>query len=343
MTRNITDPNYSLMSAKDFFGGTDYIRIVILIYIFLSFVLNFIDFFVVGKTIFRKRSVSFGLIITCAILLVNFIHTFAYCFEWVIKKGIVTYKISNENKEEYQVGGLLTGNPSHFFSCIAQAFILIASSLSQDCIINIFFYMITTEKGKIKKKYIILLLIASAIFPIFFTSIYYFTDNLGLNDKFCYVSKFRFKIQSNQSTNKAEVSYQYNNLFEELVIVIYSVRVINFGFSIYFLIKIIRYIRLLKKNKIYIFKSILIPLIQLFTVLIGVIYRIITICDPKKSEELSWIYLALNTSDGILFPLIFLFQNDIYRNFKRYLSGEQLEMDEPLIEDKTDEDEDEED
>ena len=117
MARNVTYPNYSLTSAKDFFGGTDNTRIVILIYIFLSFILNIIFFIVAGIKQCKKTENKFSLaiLVTCILLLVNFTHTFSYFFEWVIKNGVDTYKIKKDESIESEVGGLLIGNPNNFF------------------------------------------------------------------------------------------------------------------------------------------------------------------------------------------------------------------------------------
>ena len=319
---NITDPNYSLTTTKNFFGGTDYTRIVIMIYIFISFILNIIFFIVAGIKQCKKRENKFslGLFVTCILLLVNFIHTFSYFFEWVIKKGVFTYKV-----EDSKVGGLLVGNPTNFFFCYAQAFLLISSSLSQDIIINIFFYMIYLgdEQMQLNLKKIICLLIFGIIFPFGFTLVYYFIGALGLNDEFCYVKKFEFKSSLDENGNKIFIYNKYDN-FQLWVMIVYSIRLINFCITLFFLINIIRYIKREKESRKYIFKTIIIPFIQLFTIFIGVLYRVLNIWSPKKSEEIAWVYLILNTSDGVLFPLLFLFLNHIFSSIKGYFSGNKL-------------------
>lgn len=315
MTRNISDPNYSLMSAKDFFGGTDPVRIVIIIYIFISLILNFLIFVVVGKQYRINKGVSLGILVTCAILFVNFAHTFAYFFEWVIKNEIDKIEIKKDNIVLGEVGGLLTGNPSNFAACTIQAFILISSSISQDFIINIFFYMITNGEDKLQKRFIkIYLLILGLVFPICFTLIYYFVGALGLNDEFCYVTKFKFSIENNV------VNYVLFEPFQLCVTIVYVIRVVNFFITFYFLIDIIRYVKREHKDKVYIFKSITIPIIQLFTIFIGVIYRLLNLSSSKESAKISWLYLVLNTLDGVLFPLIFMFNNNILTNLNKIFS-----------------------
>ena len=316
MSRNISEADYSLITVKDFFGGTDKTRIVILVYIFLSFLFNIINFSFTGIKIYKKKGISMGIIVTCSLLFVNFTHTFAYLFEWVIKKGIDIVEITDVQGKKAVVGGLLTGNPSHFFSCYAQTFILISSSISQDFIINIFFYMVSSNEAKQHSTLTkLLLLIFGFIFPIGFTFIYYFIGALGLNDEFCYVTKFYFKINDDN-----HVKYFIFEKFQFWVIIVYAIRVLNFFITFFFLIKIIIFVKKENLDKIYIFKSIIIPIIQLFTIFIGVIYRLLNFSSSETSAKISWLYLILNTSDGVLFPLIFLFQNNIFTNIKNYIN-----------------------
>ena len=320
----INETDYSLMSVYNFFGGSDIIRIVILIYILLSFLLNTLNFTFVAITQHKKKKkISLGTLVTCALLLVNFIHTSAYLFEWVIKKGNVqTIIVKNEkNGKTGEVGGLLTGNPSHFFFCYSQAFILISSSISQDFIINIFFYMVISPKEELRQILLkVLLLILGILFPIGFTLMYYFIGALGINDQFCYAKKFDFEI------NDGYINYFLYDKFQLYVMIIYGIRVFNFFFTFFFLIKIIIYVRREKMSKAYIFKSIIIPIIQLFTIFIGVTYRSLNIYSLEVSAKFSSAYLILNTVDGVLFPLIFLFQHKIVSNLRIYVSQDVLDI-----------------
>ena len=163
-------------------------------------------------------------------------------------------------------------------------------------------------------------IIFGIIFPIGFTLGYYFIGALGLNDEFCYVKKFEFVYEN----NKKIVKYEKYKSFQLCVMIVYSIRVINFFITFYFLIHIIKYIKQEKESKGYILKTIIIPLIQLFTIFIGVLYRVLNISSPKASEEISWVYLILNTSDGVLFPFSFLFLNHIFSSIKGYFSSSNL-------------------
>ena len=82
----------------------------------------------------------------------------------------------------------------------------------------------------------------------------------------------------------------------------------------------------------YLFKSIFIPIIQLFTIGIGVLYRVINISSPEASVNLSAPYLILNTSDGVFFPIGFFLQNNIWEYLKKLFSSNKTEEKENLIE-----------
>jgi hypothetical protein len=56
MDRNVSNPYYSIITAKDFFGGTDPIRIIIIIYIILSLILNAVIFVVIYLSLKKKRN-----------------------------------------------------------------------------------------------------------------------------------------------------------------------------------------------------------------------------------------------------------------------------------------------
>ena len=323
---NVTNPDYSFVNTKNFFGGTDSIRIVIIVYIFLSFILNTLNLIVFFITMKRaKRKIPLAIWVMISILIVNFIHTFTYFFHWVIKEGVDTVEI-NIDDNLVQVGGLLTGNPKNMSSCIGQGFLLISSSISQDFLINIFFYMVSTSQEINEKLIKILFATLGVAFPFIFTLILGLTNSLGINDRFCYVNKFDFEIKDNI------VEYKEYKPFQIVVIVVYLIRVVNFFGTVYFLKKIISYIRSRNESKLYLFKSIVIPLIQLFTIFIGVIYRVINIFSKEMSVSLSAPYLILNTSDGVLFPVGFFLQNNIWEYSKKLFSNTKTEETENLIE-----------
>ena len=323
---NVTNPEYSLINVKHFFGGTDPIRIVIIIYIFLSLIFNTINLIVFFITMKRaERKIPLAIWVLIAALIVNFIHTFTYFFEWVIKKEVGTVDV-DIGDTKVEVGALLTGNPNHLFSCDLQGFLLISSSISQDFLINIFFFMVSTSK-EIKEKYIkIAFIVLGVAFPFIFTLILEVTGALGINDEFCYVKKFKHEIVD------GKVKYEKYPYFQTVVIVVYSIRVINLVGTAYFLKKIISYIRSRKESKMYLFKSIFIPIIQLFTIGIGVLYRVINISSPEASVSLAAPYLILNTSDGVFFPIGFFLQNNIWEYLKKLFSSNKPEEKENLIE-----------
>ena len=312
--KDVRNPYYSISSVKDFFGGTDPIRIIIIIYIFLSFILNGINFIVIGLTIkIKKKVFPIALWVMLSVLLMNFIHTFTYFFEWVIKKGVITETVEIKGYN-VKVGGLLTGNPKNISACKIQGFLLIFSSISQDFLINIFFYLVNSSQfNEFYSELAIVIL--GLVFPFIFTLILEVVGAIGLNDQFCYVKKFDYTID-----NKG-VTYEYFEGFQTWVIIVYSIRVLNFIATVYFLIKILSYVKEENQPRLYIFKSIFIPIIQLFTIGIGVLYRFINIISSKASAHLSGTYLILNTVDGVLFPIGFALQNNIFAQIKRLIYG----------------------
>ena len=118
-------------------------------------------------------------------MLINFIHTFSYIYEWVVKISGKTKKVGNEN-DNTLVGFLLTGNPNNMTACKCQAFFLISSSISQDFLINIFFYLINKSNLPNIKYIWLVILVLAFIVPIIFTLILLLVGALGINDRFCY-------------------------------------------------------------------------------------------------------------------------------------------------------------
>ena len=324
--RDVKNSNYSLLTAKDFFGGTDPIRIIIIIYIISSLILNTIIFLVIGLSSKRKKkfNLPLGIWVMLGVLIMNFFNTFSYFFEWVIKTDVSTYQIEIDG-DMVEIGGLLVGNPNNFVGCLTQGFLLIFTSISQDFLINIFFYLVNSTNQSIEmieKKAKLYIIILGFMFPFAFTLFLRIVGALGLNDEFCYVTKFAYKINGNK------VEYTEFNGFQVYVMIVYLIRIANFIFTFYFLRKIWIYVKQQKKNRIYLFKSIFIPILQLFTIGIGVLYRFINLSSKSLSVILAGPYLILNTADGVLFPIGFALQNDIFIQLKKIIKGEdQQEID----------------
>ena len=62
------------------------------------------------------------------------------------------------------------------------------------------------------------------------------------------------------------------------------------------------------------------------------IYRVINIISPITSVHMAAPYLILNTSDGVLFPVGFFLQNNIWEYSKKLFSNTKTEETENLIE-----------
>ena len=314
---NVNSTDYSIFDANHFFGGSDSIRIVINIYILLSLILNGINYHVMFM-VMKKTKIKYALAtwLLLGVLFMNFIHTATYSYEWVIKNDTyinTTHIPSNKENYTVEVGALLTGNPQHMTVCYFQGFFLIFSSISQDFLINIFFYLIDTPK--FNKFYVKLaILILGILTPFSLTLILQALDGIGLNDEFCYVKKFYFNYTENE--------YKYFDNFQRFVMTVYSIRILNCMVTIYFLYKIIKYVRSENKPIRYLIKAIFIPFIQVITITTGVIYRFTNLINPIASQNLSAIYLIINTSDGFLFPIGFAMQNNILSQLKMLITGE---------------------
>ena len=306
---NIENPDYSITTAYNFFIGGDFVRVIILLYILFCFILNLL---IIIAIFISKKKLSFISKITLSILFVNFIHTFSYIYEWVIKiEG--KNKIVGDINDNTIVGFLLTGNPNNMGACLTQSFSLISSSISQDFLINIFFFLINRANTPSIFYIWLWVLILAFAFPFIFTLILLLVGALGINDRFCYVNKYKF--------NKTDNRYELYSGFEACVTLVYAIRAINLIFSFYIIIKILKYIMEKKLKLSYIFKISSILLVQLVTITIGVIYRISSYFSKKFSVNFSGVYLILNTMDGVLFPLSFIISSGMHKILYKLFTG----------------------
>jgi hypothetical protein len=315
----IENGNYTFDTSKYFFSG-DKIHVVIIIYIIISFVFNllYLISFIKGKT---KKKIN--LILMGNILLINFIHTFSYLYEWILQNvdGKSLY-IDNEGKKcvesdcdnstYNEIGGLLVGNMGHMEACKTQAFFLVFTALSQDIIINIFFYLIN-KTTKLKSRIIYrFLMFAGYLFPIVFAIVYLVIGGFGLNDKFCFIKKYTFDDE--KEISEKQTKYKKEKKFLPLLCLFYLIRIINIIISSGFLYKIVRYITKNKLKKMYIFKACAFLIVQIITILFGIIYRLGGIINNKFSRDFVNIFLIVNTLDGVIFPVVCYFSNNMYKS-----------------------------
>ena len=302
---NISKGDYSFFSAKYFFGlgddnySYDSVRIVKLLYILISFILNLLIIISIIKK--KNRKFSIALQLTGNILIINFFHTFSYSFEWVLQDSVHVYIL--EDKSFYEIGGLLVGNMDDNAACITQGFFLVFSSLSQDILINIFFFVVNRPEIPNKRR-IRLYIFMGYCFPLIISLILLKFDQFGINDKFCYIKKFIFENEK----------YSYNSIFPYIVMFIYTLRLLNLIISIYLLFQIFKYVKANKLKKMYILKSSSILIIQIITISIGFLYRLISAIDEKIGREITKTFLYINTLDGILFPLTYSLSNGIFQD-----------------------------
>lgn len=296
----------NLSGAESFFKG--YERIIILIYIFVSFIINII----IISSIFIVKQRSLILRVTESILIVNFINILSYSFQWVL---------CNDNKKEndYYYIKLLTGNSNDLVMCKLQSFLIFFSSVSQDYLIILFVYIVN-KKTLIKSIFVNLLIIIAIFVPFCIAFLFTQVDALGVNDDFCYIKKYKKAIFNNTQIgfNNSQIYddyyYQINPKFSIFSIIIYGIRTINFIITILFLIKIIKYIKR-EDSKIHFLNKLYIFFIQLFKLFIIVSYRLLNLIFVNYPKHLRNIFIILSSIDGILIPLVYSYSNDIFQTF----------------------------
>ena len=328
---NITNPDYELFSIKDFFGFNSISRMIILIFILVSFLLNIFIILSIFRS--QRKKVSVGLFLLSSILIINFIHILSYLPEWVIKETkvgnetkIITEQIKIYNNDTINVGGLLVGNLNSLGWCKAQSIFLILSSISQDILINIFYYIINMRSQPTVISVFLVSLILGIIFPLILALIYLFVGALGINDHFCYVKKFDYiQPEPNEGIDYNEYKYYY-----DYSILIILIKFVNLIYSLCLLVKIIKYIKVQKMKFNVILKFFVYLFIQIFTIIVGIGYSVISLISMKLGEEISDIYIILNSLDSVLFPLFYSLSYGVYKHlcFKHICSGFDDEDDE---------------
>ena len=308
--QNITNKNYDFFSTDYFFGlDDDPTRLIIMIFILISFILTIFIIFMLRNYRKNRDFTSFSLsgVLSLNILIENFLRTFSYIFNWLIKND-------NTKFNEDNVGALLNGNPSDFNLCILQGFFLLFLSISQDIIINIFFSFVNMEQRQIKHLYIIILLIAGYIFPACVTIYYYKFDMIGINEKFCYIEKYSFDIIDD------EVTYEKQKDYKIYILYIFLIRSFNFLLTLIFITKAMIYLKNSKKDENdkkagKLISSLPVIFVSCFTLFIELIFRILSFIDIEFEEKLVGIYVIMNSIDSILLPLAFFLKHKIYRYF----------------------------
>ena len=299
----IRDPNYDFFNAANFLGA-DYIRIIIIIYIFLSFLLNLFIFF----TIFfykSKKKMSFSGFITCNILIINFLHTLSYIFNWVIKNNETETKICKE-------GALLIGNVSNTALCTFQGCSLIFFSLCQEILNNLLLGYIIFNGKENKPIFILIFALLGYIFPALFVVVFSINDLIGINEKYCYFEKYKLSIVSEKNSFK----YIENTNYIICQGVLYSLRSLNFIGTILFLIKSIIYI-IKADNKDHkretLISSIPTAIVIFCSSFIELIFRILFMISSEIENKYIGTYLILNTIDSIFLPLSFIIDYKLYQ------------------------------
>lgn len=314
---NILNPNYSFSSFGNFFlgGENEYIRLIIIIFIIISLILNVI----IISIIFCRKNANFSLsgFITFIILVVNFLHIFSYSINWLIKNKNTEIQLNTgTNESPVNIGGLLFGNPSNMYPCKVQAFLLISLSMGQDFIINIFFAFVYFEGKENKALFIIMLFFIGIISPLALTFLVF--NSIGINVKYCHLTKYIFDIKLDE-TNNTIVEYMEDSYYNFYKAIFLLIRVLNLIINVFFIIKGFLYIiknkkggkKNKKRDKIN--ASLIVIFISAFTLLIELIFKTIFFINNKKEEEYISYYLLFSSLDSILIPFAFSIQHRIYR------------------------------
>ena len=276
-----------------------YDRIIVLSFCLISFILNII--IIISILLEKNKKISLVMRITQSILIVNFINIFSYSFQWVICKNEIKGKGNNDSIFNIV---LLVENSDNFYACKIQSFILLSSSLSQDYLIILFFFVVNRETI-INIFYINIFIVLSIFIPLIVSFFYALFNSFGISEDFCYIKKFKYS---------EPYLYLIDNNYIFNFIPIYSFRLINFCISLILFIKIFKYIKK-EKSISYIIDKMSMLFIQLFKLFIILFYRITNLYWKKYPEAMRKIYIILSTLDGLLLPLTFSYSNDIFCYF----------------------------
>ena len=304
--------NYEYDCDFNFFlPNYDYSRLFIIIFIGISLILNvFIVYIICGNR--RNRDFSLSGSLTLIILFVNFCHKVMYLFNWVIKNDNTEIELETD-KSRKNVGALLFGNPSNFGKCKIQGMFLIFFSISQDILINIFCGFINSEVKEKKALFKILLFFAGFIFPGAVAVCFYGVELIGINEKFCHISKYTFNIDN---TNNNIIEYNEEEYYGFYKAIIFFIRGINFIITLLYIIRAIKYIKnsdKKDKKRERLISSLSVVVIACLSLLIEIIFKILFFINSDFEETiLMTIYLLLNSLDCILLPLAFSIKHYIF-------------------------------
>ena len=329
-TENIQIGNYNFDVSKYFFNA-DIFRLIIIIFIIISFIVNVLYFITSLKTKFKDEILQINLILTRNILFINFLHKFSYLYEWVLQNvdnesslyvnkdnGEIGTIENKDDKNYFRIGGLLVGNMYKMEACKAQGFFLVFTSLSQDILILILFYMINKSTRLSKAKTCIFLSVGylcSFIISIIYLSV----NGLGLNDKYCFIKKFIF------DEKQLDKPYQMHSYFILMIIIYYLIRLIFIIISSILLYKIVQYIKKNEYGKGYLIRLSSFLLLQIFSIAFGIMYRIGGMINEKFSRDFVDIFLIVNNLDALVFPLFSFFSNNMYLNLCGKKKNDELE------------------
>ena len=135
--------------------------------------------------------------------------------------------------------------------------------------------------------------------------IFYSIDIVGINEKYCYISKYSFYNDTNNNIFEYVEEENYN--FYKAII--FFIRGINLIITLYYIIKAIKYIKnndKKDKKRERLISSLSVVIITCFSLLIEIIFKTLFFINPDFEETiLMTIYLYLNSLDCFLLPFAF--------------------------------------
>ena len=290
-TDNITNNDTNIDYDNFFLADGDYYRLAIIILIIVSFILNIIILFIICCCYGKRKIFSFSGTLILIILIVNFFHIFSYCINWVIKNNGIW---------------LLYGD----FACKTQGILLISLSMSQDIIINIFFAFINSGEKKKQYFFAIFLVLGGFAFPALLTFSFASLEIIGINEKFCHISKYNLGDEVSIIENKEK--YTLYIIFKSII---FCIRGINFIITFLYIIRAFKYIKRSERNdkkSLRLISSFFVVFISFFTLLVELVFKLLFFIIPEYENGFYIdIYMLLNSVDSVLLPFAFIIKNKL--------------------------------
>ena len=182
--------------------------------------------------------------------------------------------------------------------------------MSQDIIINIFFAFINSGEKKKQYFFSIFLLLGGFAFPALITFSFASLDIIGINEKFCHISKYNLDDEVNIIENKEK--YTQYIIFKSII---FCIRGINFIITFLYKIITFKYIKRSEKNdkkSLRLISSFFVVFISFFTLIVELVFKLLFFIIPEYENGFYIdIYMLLNSVDSVLLPFAFIIKNKL--------------------------------